>query len=146
MTPGDLATLHGKAFPADAAWSERFFMDLLVSDAVFLIENPHSFALGRVAADEAELLTLATDPAHQRQGLARDCLLRFEAKAAERGAITAFLEVGEDNHSARRLYAAAGFQETARRESYYQTSKGPKVAALLLRKPLKSVSCPGVTP
>ena len=87
-------------------------------------------------ADEAEVLTLATDPDHRRKGLARACLSAFDAGARARGATTAFLEVAEDNAPALALYRAAGYRETARRAGYYARRNGPKVDALILSKTL----------
>jgi ribosomal-protein-alanine N-acetyltransferase len=43
-----------------------------------------------------------------------------------------FLEVGERNAPARRLYDGAGFHEVARREGYYEGS----ATALVLRRDL----------
>lgn len=51
------------------------------------------FALGRVAADEAELFQIATLPEFRRQGIAERLLSELHAKARERGAVCCFLEV-----------------------------------------------------
>lgn len=130
-----MAATHARAFAGHGrAWSAREFRDLMQSDLVFLCGDARAFALGRAVADEAELLTLATDPAHQRAGLARACLGAFEAQAASRGASAAFLDVAEDNTTARALYTAAGYAETGRRRGYYTSATGAAVDALLLRK------------
>ncbi|MGX0901483.1 ribosomal-protein-alanine N-acetyltransferase [Roseovarius sp. MBR-79] len=120
MTPEALADTHARAFAGQGrAWSAAEFAALLASPHVFVSGDARGFALGRVIADEAELLTLATDPGHRRQGHARACLCAFAAEARARGAETAFLEVAEDNAAALALYAGAGFAQTARREGYY---------------------------
>ncbi|WP_074785535.1 GNAT family N-acetyltransferase [Roseovarius tolerans] len=134
MTPDDMAACHGRAFAGQGrAWSVAEFTELLESPLVFAMGDARAFALGRVIADEAELLTLACDPAHQRQGLARACLAGFEGEAGARGAVTAFLEVAANNAPARTLYQAAGYSEVARRTGYY--ARGT-VDALILRKAL----------
>lgn len=137
MTPEAMAATHARAFAGHGrAWSTAEFRDLLHSDHVFSLGDARAFALGRVVADEAELLTLATDPVHRRMGLARGRLRAFEAEAALRDATTAFLEVAEDNAAARALYVASGYAETGRRKGYYTSKPGGTVDALLLRKPL----------
>lgn len=138
MTPEALAALHAAAFTAPPPWSAASFAALLDSPQVFLVAEPQgrAFALGRVVAGEAELLTLATDPGARRRGWARACLEGFDAEARRRGADTAFLEVAEDNAAARALYAATGWQSAGRRPGYYPGPAGTRVAALILCKSL----------
>jgi len=50
------------------------------------------------------------------------------------GVRAVFLEVAEDNGSARALYRRAGFRDVGRREGYYPAGKG--AAALILRRDL----------
>ncbi|MCC5969441.1 MAG: GNAT family N-acetyltransferase [Pararhodobacter sp.] len=136
MTPADLARLHALCFTAPPPWNAASFSELLSSPHVFLLIAPgaHAFALVRVVAPEAELLTLATDPAARRQGLASGLVARVEAEARSRGAETLFLEVAEDNTPARALYSLCGFTCTGRRPGYYRPPEGQPVAALLLCK------------
>ncbi|NNF24543.1 MAG: GNAT family N-acetyltransferase [Rhodobacteraceae bacterium] len=136
MTPEALEALYFRAFPTHRLWSAAEFEKLLASPGAILVGDARSAALGRVAADEAEILTLATDPQHRRKGLARARLAAFETEAADRGAATAFLEVAESNASARALYAAAGYAEVGRRPGYYTEPGGAATAALVLRKAL----------
>ena len=134
-------------------WNVRDFSKLLASPGVFLAK-PHqeprtlrgkdpdeaslrsqAFALGRVAADEAELLTIAVDPGHRRQGIGSACCAAFEAEAKSRGAVRAFLEVAATNEAARRLYLASGWTRHGCREAYYRTPTG-RVDAILMSKRL----------
>ncbi len=132
-----MAACHSSAFAGiGRAWSNVEFNALVDSPLVFVTGDARGFALGRVIADEAELLTLATAPAHQRSGLARTCLAAFEREAALRGARVAFLEVAEDNLPARALYDGAGYTEAARRTAYYVRQNGETSDALVLRKSL----------
>ena len=129
-----MAALHARAFVAPRrGWSPSEFASLLDSPHVFVVGSTRGFALGRVVADQAELLTIATDPAAQRQGVGRACLAEFEAEAAARGATLAFLEVAEDNRAARGLYREAGYEMVARREGYYLRGDGVAIDALILR-------------
>ena len=137
MTPEAMADLHARAFAGQGrAWSAQEFTELLQSPHVFAITETHGFALGRVIADEAELLTIATDPDHRRRGIGRLLLYAFEADAAARRAQHAFLEVADDNIAALSLYSNTGYQEVSRRGAYYTAADGRKLDALIMRKPL----------
>ncbi len=137
MTPEQMAALHAHAFAGTGrAWAAREFTELLDSNHVFAVTGDFSFALGRVIADEAELLTIATSPNHQREGLGRACLRAYERTAIAKGATTSFLDVAEDNQAATRLYLSEGYVQTARRTGYYTRGGGRKVDALMLRKSL----------
>ena len=136
MTPAALARIHAAAFTEARAWSEAEFAGLLGQPGTLLTHSDHAFVLGRITLDEAEVLTLACDPAHQRQGQAGRALALFAAQAKARGAASIFLEVAEDNTPARALYARAGFAQTGKRPGYYRTNDGRAVAALLLCRAL----------
>jgi len=137
MTPEALAAVHARAFAGQGrAWHVREFAGLLADRRVFLIGDSRSFALGRAVADEAEILTIATDPDCRRQGLARHVMDAFEAAAVARRAETAFLEVAADNTAGLGLYRSAGYTEVARRKAYYATRTGQRTDALIMRKPL----------
>ena len=88
-------------------------------------------------AGEAEVLTLAVDPAQRRRGVARALLERGADWAADHGAEMLWLEVAADNAAARGLYAAAGFQEAGRRRGYYGRTGGA-VDALVMRRGLNT--------
>lgn len=136
MTPDALAALHARCFVTPRPWSADEFASMLVSSGVFLQSCDSGFVLGREIAGEVELLTLAVDPAHQRQGNGRALLAAFEAEATKRGAIVAFLEVANNNAAAFALYHVAGYTESGRRPAYYRPPTGPRIAAIIMRKPL----------
>lgn len=136
MTPEDLAALYARAVPDPVGWGADDFRQILDSPGGFVTAHPQAFALGRAAADEAELLLIATDPAHRRRGAATHCLAAFEDEARARGAATAFLEVAESNTPARALYAAHGYAEAGRRPGYYARKDAPSEAAIILRRAL----------
>lgn len=77
------------------------------------------FALGRVAADEAELFQIATLPAFRRQGTAERLLTGLHEKMRGRGAAACFLEVRSRNSGAIALYEKIGYERIALRRNYY---------------------------
>lgn len=136
MTPAALANAHAAAFSATRAWSEDEFAALLVHSGTFVAGDSNCFVLLRTVMDEAEVLTIATDPKRRRQGLARAILAEGEDLAKARGASTIFLEVAEDNEAAISLYTSSGYSQIGRRPGYYLPKDGQAIAALVLRKSL----------
>jgi ribosomal-protein-alanine N-acetyltransferase len=139
-TPAELARLHAAAMTEPRPWSAEEFAALLALASTHVSACPRAFALGRIVAGEAELLTLATLPEARRQGLARRHLARFEAAACDRGAAAAFLEVAADNAPAVALYTATGWREVGRRAGYYRRTGGAGGEALVLRKDLDAAA------
>jgi len=136
MTPQRLAELHAAAFDASRAWSAQEFSSLLSHAGTFATGDQDCFVLIRTVLDEAEVLTLATEPARRRQGLARTTLRKGEEQAKSLGAKSIFLEVAEDNTAAISLYSSSGYSQIGRRPRYYHAGKGARVAAMILRKSL----------
>jgi len=128
-TPADppaLAALHARAFPPDQAWGAVAITTMLRLEGGFGLlaeaspgEAPDGFVLARAVAGEAEILTLAVDPAARRHGLGRRLLEAAVAEAARRGAGSLFLEVSAANEPARALYHQAGAAVVGRRRRYY---------------------------
>jgi len=131
-TPAALAALHARCFTAPPPWSAAAFAGTLDQPGAVLIARPAAFLLGRIAAGEAEVLTLAVAPECRRQGLGAALLAEFLYTAAHRGAERAFLEVAEDNAAARALYARAGFRPVGRRRGYAEGPDGARIDALVL--------------
>lgn len=136
MTPNALAALHARCFDTPRPWAADEFTSLLAGKGVFLCANDMGFALGREIVGEVELLTLAVNPGHQRQGIGRTLLADFEATAQKHGANIAFLEVASINAAAINLYLSAGYTESGKRPAYYTPPFGPKIDAIVMRKPL----------
>jgi ribosomal-protein-alanine N-acetyltransferase len=135
----DIAVLHGKSF--QRGWSENEVEGLLternvVAHRALAGKRLAGFILSRIAADEAEILSVAVDPAFQGRGLARHMLNLHLGRLAGYGVRTVFLEVGETNDPAAKLYARAGFREVSRRPNYYPDKSGVPVTALVLRRDL----------
>lgn len=131
MTPEALAQLHALAFTTPRPFTATEFAALLDTPSVFLCTVPLGFVLGRVIAGEAELLTLAVDPAKRRQGAGRRLVLTYEARIKAMGAAQSFLEVDETNSAAIGLYRALGYTQTGRRKGYYRHPDGQRTDALV---------------
>jgi ribosomal-protein-alanine N-acetyltransferase len=135
-----LASLHGTCFAEK--WNAQAFEALLNAPGTFALlagtvaNNWQSFALARVAANEAEILTLGTAPNARRKGLARGLARATAAEAAKRGASEIFLEVSAANAPARALYLGLGFAEVGLRRGYYRNLDGSNADALTLRAAL----------
>ncbi|QNL19852.1 ribosomal protein S18-alanine N-acetyltransferase [Hyphobacterium sp. CCMP332] len=118
---GGLADLHARCFPR--GWSSTELAQLAAEPGVIALSagTPRAagFILVRVALDEAEVLTLATDPDRRRAGIGRSLLAEALTEARHAGAKTAFLEVSDQNAAAISLYQSAGFVQGGRRRAYY---------------------------
>jgi ribosomal-protein-alanine N-acetyltransferase len=130
-----IARLHAASF--GRGWEEDEVHRLLLDSAVvahraMVRRTMVGFIISRMAADEAEILSVAIAPARRGRGLSRP-LLDFHLRSlAGLGARTVFLEVDEHNIPACRLYDGAAFREVGRRQGYYQGG----ATALLLRRDL----------
>ena len=118
-------------------WSEQEFQRLLadrnvVAHRATLGRTCAGFILSSLVAGEAEILSVAISPAYRGRGYARPLLDTHLRWLAGVGARAVFLEVGETNAPARRLYRRAGFREVGRRQGYYDSG----VTALVLRRDL----------
>lgn len=133
MTPAALAQTHAAAFTDQRPWSADEFASLMSQTGVILCGDAKSFVLGRVIVDEAEVLTVATHPDHQRNGLAKTALARFLTLAQNKGAARVFLEVAETNDPAKALYLKSNFSIIANRPHYYTIKGGSKIGADIMQ-------------
>lgn len=144
MTPQTLAGLHEAAFTVDRSWSASEFEGLVANPFTFVIGQAHGFALIRTLAGETELLTLAVDPAHHRQGIAKSLLTRW-LDNTQSDAKRAFLEVAADNMAAMALYEGLGFEISATRGAYYTRNTARPVDALMMQRRLTHGQMPDST-
>jgi [ribosomal protein S18]-alanine N-acetyltransferase len=128
-----MAALHCAAFPPAERWDARALAELMAMPGTFgWIADHDAFILARIAADEAEILTLAVAPDRRRLGYGASLLAEALREAARLGARAMLLEVAEPNTAARALYAGFGFAEAGRRRRYYADGSD----ALILQRPL----------
>jgi [ribosomal protein S18]-alanine N-acetyltransferase len=133
-----IAGLHALSF--GRGWSESEVETLLLDRRVIAQRalvggDLAGFIMSRLAADEAEILSVAVAVRRRGRGLAGKLLSLHLRRLAGLGARAVFLEVDEHNAPAIRLYARAGFHEIARRPNYY-AHDGGQAAALVLRRDL----------
>jgi len=134
-----MAALHAASF--QRGWSDDEFERLLLERNVLAhraTAGPRlgGFILSRRAAGEAEILSVAVDPAQRGRGVARALLDLHLRRLAGLGTQAVFLEVDENNEPARRLYRRAGFREVGRRPGYYRQDRDRAATALILRRDL----------
>ena len=131
-----MAVLHAASFRR--GWSDDEFRSMLADKAVLahramLGRRLVGFIITRIAGDESEILSVAVAASAQGRGLAGRLLHLHLRRLAGLGARTVFLEVGENNTPALRLYSRAGFEQVSRRQGYYADDSGRQTAALVLR-------------
>lgn len=130
-----IAALHAASF--QRGWGEDEFHRLLIDRAVvahraMVGRRMIGFILSRMAAGEAEILSVAIAPAWRGRGFARPLLDLHLRRLAGLGVRAVFLEVDENNAPARRLYRKAGFVEVGGRKAYYREG----ASAVVLRRDL----------
>lgn len=135
------AALHGASFAH--AWSAAEFEALLASKSAVgcaAVDASNGelrgFALSRIAADEAEILTIAVHASFRNRGIGRALLADNVARLVALHVRALFLEVERANQPAIALYARVGFREVGRRTGYYRKPDGASEAALVLKKDL----------
>lgn len=134
-----LARLHAASF--HRGWGDGEFAQMLAERNTLVHRlrigaKVVGFAVSRIAADEAEILSIAVAAAQRGRGLSRQLLDAHLGHLAGRGVRTVFLEVEENNQPARRLYDRAGFAVVGRRDRYYREAAGPELNALVMRRDL----------
>jgi len=132
-----MAAIHAACFAKswDAAEIGQFVgipgcLSLLASASP--AQTPQGFLIVRSAGDEAELLTLAVDPACRRIGLARALLGAAASALRAAGAKRLFLEVDAGNSAARGLYQSLGAVVVGRRPRYYEQGADADIFSLAL--------------
>lgn len=129
-----LASVHAQAF--DRPWDAAVFENLLSGPGAFALlaakDGPAGLAVCRVAADEAEVLTLGVAPWARRSGVARALMAGAISLARQAGALTLLLEVDAENSAAIGLYESLGFVQAGRRKGYYDRGVG-RTDALVMR-------------
>lgn len=139
-----LSTLHREDFVRP--WSAGEFVALLGQEPVFGYSARESgrpnagmagFVLARLAAGEAEILSVAVARTCRRLGLGRQLMEAVLRELHKQRAEALFLEVDENNAAAIALYRRLGFHDVGKRPGYYATETGRKSGALIMRRDLR---------
>ena len=137
----ECARLHAEGFAHP--WSAHEIAALIASSSTVgaaaldsVNRRLRGFILSRLAADEAEILTIAVAEAFQGRGVGRALLSENLRQAANLGARAMFLEVASDNAPALALYHRFGFVKVGKRAGYYRRADGTRAAAVVMRKAL----------
>jgi len=135
------AAIHAASFAH--SWSPAEFEALLSSKTTIggaavdaTTDELRGFALSRLAADEAEILTIAVHSAYRNRGIGRALLADSLTRLAASHVRSLFLEVERANAPAIALYSRMGFREVGSRRGYYRKHDGVTETALVLRKDL----------
>ena len=135
-----LARLHAEGF--ERGWATGEFEQLLSDRSVLGVVSAGSlaslkgFVLARIAADEAEILSIVVARGARRQGIGAALMTHALSALTQNGVVALFLEVEEENAAALALYRHFGFDEVGKRKSYYKRADGSSPAALIMRRSL----------
>lgn len=125
------------------AWTPGMFLSELGDD----VAAPRSWwvahddgrllglAGGMVVEHDVQIMDVAVDPSHRREGIARKLLSHVSYDAQMLGCTTASLEVEDGNEGAIALYVSLGFTQAGRRRNYYGQGKD----AIVMTAPLPLV-------
>lgn len=136
MTEADLgAVLRIEREVHAHPWTLGNFSDALRSGYQCKVFESASVMMGyavmMLAVDEAELLDIAIDKAHQRKGIGRKLLEAMSSLARHENMRRMVLEVRASNQPAIALYRASGFEQIGLRRDYYPAANGREDAILM---------------
>lgn len=143
--PGQLADIHAEGFPH--AWTAADIAKLLNDDTVYAAiarrdsafgsRNPVGFVLARLAADEAEILSIAVSTRYRRAGVGRKLMEDVLRHLFRERISRLFLEVDAENQAAVALYRKLGFKTVGERAGYYREGREKPATALVMRYDLR---------
>lgn len=115
-------------------WSEAAIRASLERDGVCaLVSEPlRGFAIGSLAGDEAEILTLAVEKGARGRGLGRALVVALLERLRAQGARCVSLEVRSRNAPAIALYRSLGFAHAGVRPRYYRDGEDALVLGAAL--------------
>ena len=130
--------LHNKCLP-DKDWTLESLQSMLSQDSVYsVIAKKDALEIGfciyRIAADEAEIISIGVLENERMNGHATEILKETIKKISDSNMNIRkiFLEVAEDNLAAINLYLSAKFRKAGVRKKYYQRKNGERVDAVIM--------------
>lgn len=123
-----------------SGWSGAEILKSLMNPRVFgfyavVAQEKVGIIVGRLIAEEAEILTFGVLSHAQKRGVGRSLLDQFIAEVREKKGKFIFLEVAVNNLKAITLYESLGFVESSMRDSYYCV-EGQRIDAWLFKMDL----------
>ena len=132
-----LLQIERAAFPK-AAYPRDLFLELYEDCArLFFValrgRSIAAYSVTCVRLPRAELISIAVDPRHRRQGIAEALMKRTLARLRQAGAGRLTLMVRARNRGALALYRSLGFRRTGRVAGYYENGEDGVRMALALQ-------------
>ncbi len=131
-----LASIHTRCF--SKGWNAGEFAAMFANGGIlaFVAKGKAGFGVLRIIGNEAEIITLAVLPEHQKKHIGTQILSAMLKSAGELGVEEVFLEVREKNIPAINLYEKSGFAILAKRKGYYSNADGTSEDAIVMKKGL----------
>jgi ribosomal-protein-alanine N-acetyltransferase len=134
MSVSDVSAAHSllEESPEASIWSKESLLESASHGLAWVAELDGIVAgilIGRIAADEFEILNLAVGKAARRQGVATRLVSTALEFARSAGAQQTYLEVRASNEGGIAFYTRMGFRVCGRRPNYY---RNPAEDAVLL--------------
>ena len=119
----EIAKIEKEAFPK--AWSHKTFIKELENNFAhylvgLLADEIVVYIGGWFLDDRVHITTLATKVEYRQEGLAKEILAEFLARAKEENKSKVSLEVRVSNKKAQQLYLKEGFFKIAKKRGYYK--------------------------
>ena len=135
------AAIHaaGFAYPWPASEIEALIASASVAAVAALdpaTQALRGFSLARIAADEAEILTIAVASPYRRRGVGKALLRAQFTQLAAAGVRSLFLEVEQSNTPALALYRQLAFEPVGARPGYYKRPAQKSGHAVVMKKVL----------
>lgn len=134
-----LAEIHAASF--SQKWSADELARMKAQDGTLILvarrsspygtRAPLGFVIFRMAADEAEVITIAVHPRRRGRGVGKRLMEAGLFRLYGERCASLFLEVDAANEAALLLYRSLGFKEVGERKGYYSASGGNGTALVM---------------
>lgn len=135
----ELAGIHAASFSHQ--WSVADLARMKAQDGTIVLvarrASPYSsntaigFLILRIAADEAEVITIAVHPRQRGRGIGKKLMEAGLFRLYSERCKSLFLEVDASNATAVLLYKSLGFKEVGQRKGYYRDGNGDGTALVM---------------
>lgn len=121
-----LSTISGESL--QDSWGEKGFLEALLNPSVRVLvaeegNRPVGYCVFSIAADEAEIQSIAVDKGHRRQGAGRGLFDETLRLSRENGVKALYLDVRDQNMGAKSFYEDMGMEMIAQRRNFYDNPR-----------------------